>query len=108
LKEINVKHNNSDVVKFGKKNKYTLKPEKKANLDDSYNIEDELRNTKPSKLDTFGMNGNNTKDMIDIYKRVVDVRKLEMLYFKDRFASTFGSFDPFMKYGSFHKYVRKE
>jgi hypothetical protein len=50
-------------------------------------------------MENFGLNSTHSKDMIDIYKRVADVRRLEMVYFKDKFATNFNSFD-LMKYGT--------
>jgi hypothetical protein len=107
LKELNVIYFYIDFVKIGKKNKYVPKPEKKLNLDDSYEIEHTNSNTKTGKIETFGMNSFYNGEMIDIYKRVIDVRKLEMIYFKDRLSSTQGSFDLFM-HTSFNKYKPRE
>jgi hypothetical protein len=79
-----------------------------VNRDDSFESREVKTITKPSKIDTFGLNSIHSSDMIDIYKRVIDVRNLEMVYFKDRLASTMTEFDPFMKFGSIHKNKMRE
>ncbi len=87
--------------------KLILKTERKLNTNDSFELDHIDIMPKSTKMDKFGKNSTHTKDMVDIYKRSADVRKLEMLYFKDKFAMSYTNFDPCMVYGALNIFKKQ-